>query len=176
MLTDRLRRGMSLFLLLIAASGHAAETATYTYDSLGRLTTVQTAGGPADGSTVSYQLDPAGNRTQHSSTRPTGSTPVSVNPPSSVTNATGVGVTLIVNVGSASAVGTVTFTEGGVFLGSAAVINGQATIILEDYPQGLHTITASYSGDSVHAPASATYQIRVQNLAWLPAVLNLLLE
>jgi YD repeat-containing protein len=99
-----MRWGMVVSLLWIAAGVHAAETATYTYDPLGRLTTVQTAGGPSDGSTVGYQYDPAGNRTQHSSTRPTGSTPVSVSPPRNVANASGAGVTIIVNVGSPSAI------------------------------------------------------------------------
>lgn len=165
------------FLWMGAASNvHAAETATFTYDELGRLTDAQTTGGVADGATVTYRYAAAGNRRSHSSTRPTGSKQVSVTPSSGVANVNSVGSTLVVNVGSLTAGGTVTFTEGGVFLGSAAVINGQATIILEGYPLGLHTITASYSGDSVHAPASSTYQIRVQNLAWLPAVLNLILE
>lgn len=176
MFTKRIISAFAFLLMGGASIVHAAETATYTYDALGRLRAVQTAGGVADGATVSYDYDAAGNRTQHGSIRPTGSQPVSVSPASGVAQVNSVGTTFVVNIGSATAGGTVTFTEGGVFLGSAAVINGQATIVLEGYPLGLHTITANYSGDSVHAPASATYQIRVLNLSWLPAVLNLILE
>jgi hypothetical protein len=71
--------------------------------------------------------------------------------------------------------GTVTFTENGVFLGSTSVANGEASIILEGYPKGVHTITASYSGDATHVAQTATFTIRVQDPR-LPAVLDLLLS
>ena len=43
----------------------ASETTTYTYDPLGRLKGVSTAGGPSNGVTVSTGFDPAGNRTNY---------------------------------------------------------------------------------------------------------------
>ena len=48
-------------LLPIEAFGQ--ETTTYTYDALGRVTTVQHSGGPADGTAATYSYDPASNRT-----------------------------------------------------------------------------------------------------------------
>lgn len=105
------------------------------------------------------------------------------NPPTSVTPArisvvasrTG-GVTLTVNVGGASPGGTVTFTEGGVVLGTAYVIDGRASIDVLGVALGSHTITATYSGDASHSENTVTFQVRVVNLDWLPAVLDLVLN
>ena len=44
------------------ATAFAGETITYTYDALGRLTGVATAGGPNAGTTIATTYDPAGNR------------------------------------------------------------------------------------------------------------------
>lgn len=46
----------------------AADTATYTYDNLGRLKTVTYA----NGTIISYSYDPAGNRTSVVTTCPSG--------------------------------------------------------------------------------------------------------
>lgn len=43
---------------------NASETATFTYDALGRLDTVSHSGGPASGVSSDYNYDAAGNRTQ----------------------------------------------------------------------------------------------------------------
>jgi hypothetical protein len=40
----------------------------------------------------------------------------------------------------------------------------------------MHTIMATYSGDSSNAPYSFTFTIKAQNLGWLPAVLEILLS
>jgi hypothetical protein len=40
----------------------------------------------------------------------------------------------------------------------------------------MHTITATYSGDANNAPTTHTFTIKVQNLSWLPAVLEILLS
>jgi YD repeat-containing protein len=87
--------------------------------------------------------------------------------------ATGIAVTVTVN-GTAPA-GTVTFYSGSTFLGTASVSGGTASFTLTNLPAGLHTITAVYSGDAVNAPSLVSLQVRVIP-AWLPAVLDLLLN
>lgn len=52
--------------LAVSAAATASETITYSYDALGRLVAVSTAGGPNDGTAASTLYDPAGNRTNYS--------------------------------------------------------------------------------------------------------------
>lgn len=54
----------ALALAVMPGAAIAAETATYTYDALGRLTAVSIAGGPAAGTNAGYTYDAAGNRSQ----------------------------------------------------------------------------------------------------------------
>lgn len=72
-MTDRMTRGknlpstgrmlaLGLFGALMAAPAIAAETTTYTYDALGRLTGSSVSGGPSSGVATALQYDPAGNR------------------------------------------------------------------------------------------------------------------
>lgn len=49
-------------------SAQAAETTTYTYDALGRVTGVSHSGGDNDGMATTLSYDPAGNRTQYAVT------------------------------------------------------------------------------------------------------------
>lgn len=51
--------------LAAPATAAGSETITYSYDALGRLIAVSTAGGPNDGTAVSTAYDPAGNRTSY---------------------------------------------------------------------------------------------------------------
>jgi YD repeat-containing protein len=95
---------------------------------------------------------------------------------SSVANVTSTGATLTANLSSSSATGTVTFTENGTFLGSTSVSGGRASIVLEGFPYGVHSITAYYSGDGTDWAQTTTFTIKALNLNWLPAVLNLLLQ
>lgn len=53
----------ALSFVLLASSAAASETTTYSYDALGRLATVRSSGGPADGQAVSTTYDASGNRT-----------------------------------------------------------------------------------------------------------------
>lgn len=53
---------------VLAAPLQAAETVSYTYDALGRLTTTTTSGGPASGIATGTGYDPAGNRTTYTVT------------------------------------------------------------------------------------------------------------
>ncbi len=146
----------------------AAESVSYTYDALGRLTKLQVAGGPKHGVQRSYVYDAANNRL--------GSGAITIAPPSSVSNVTSAGAVIGISVQGASSTGLVTFTENGTFLGSAYVQGGQASIVLEGFGLGTHTITASFSGDGINAPFSQVFTVKVQNLSWLPAVLQLLLS
>lgn len=168
----RTRIVMILAALAVCDSCYAQETISYTYDSLGRLKTARTAGGPSDGSQRVYAYDPTGNRASL-----VVGPGVTISAHGTVAPQTSTGVTLSVNItGSPAPTGTVTFTENGQFLGSASVSGGEVTVILEGYPLGSHTITASYSGDSGNAPYSFTFTVKVENLSWLPAVLQILLS
>jgi hypothetical protein len=156
---------------------HAAETATYTYDVHGRLTHVQASGGPANNVTRAYQYDATDNRTSLVVSGSSSSGTVTITAQGATANTTSVGVSLGVNIsGSPAPTGMVTFTENGIFLGSAFVYDGQASVLLEGFALGTHTIVAAYSGDGSNAPTTHTFTIKVQNLSWLPAVLEILLS
>lgn len=161
----------------VVGVAQADETTTYSYDSLGRLNKVEVSGGPGHNSVVHYGYDPAGNRLSYIVSGSTSNGSIAISPFGSTANITATGVVLGVRItGSPAPSGTVTFTENGIFLGSAFVYDGQASVILEGFSLGTHTITASYSGDSSNAPYVHTFTIKVQNLAWLPAVLDILLS
>ncbi len=153
---------------------YATQTVTYSYDALGRLTGTQILEGPGSGVVQSYQYDAAGNRLQETASAP-GQTAVSLSVPTSVALLSSTGITLTVNVSGATPGGTVPFTENGVFLGIATVVDGQASIQLEDLPTGAHSIKATYSGDGTYEPKVDTFSITVRDIRWLPAVLELLL-
>lgn len=163
--------------LCFIVSTQAAETATYTYDVFGRLRKVQVSGGPANAVERTFDYDATDNRTQIQVSGSSNSGTVSISASGAVANTTTAGVNLGVSItGARSPTGVVTFTENGVFLGSAFVSDGQARVFLEGFSLGIHTITASYSGDGVNSPFSHTFTIKVQNLSWLPAVLEILLS
>lgn len=149
---------------------YAGQTITYTYDALGRLVTVQTQGSTGNGMVQNFQFDGAGNRRGYQTLI---QVVLNMTP---VANLTSAGTTLTVDISNISATGTVTFTESGTFLGSASVSNGHATVILQGLSKGTHTIVASYSGDGADAAQTTTFIVKVQDLGWLPAVLQLLLH
>jgi hypothetical protein len=146
-----------------------AATTVYQYDELGRVTS---AG--YENVTVSYVYDAADNRTSKQSVA------IVPTPITSATNTVllhaSTGAVLTVSVGGTSPTGTVSFYVGTTFLGSAAVVGNTATIEVLDLPKGLHTITATYSGDGTNARSSLTLSINVIDIDWLPAVLDLLLQ
>jgi YD repeat-containing protein len=148
---------------------HANQTVNYTYDALGRLVGTQTQGGTGAGTTQVFQYDAAGNRTQYQALM---QITLSMNSP--MVNLTSTGATITVNLNSPSAGGTVTFSENGTVLGSTSVADGQATVILEGLSKGSQTITVNYSGDGADTAQTTTFTINVENLGWLPAVLQLL--
>lgn len=168
---------LGLTLLGLSSCSQAAESTTYTYDAAGRVNNVQIVGGPSTGVARTYVYDRVGNRKQLVATGAASGNAMTIGPTSNVANAVSGGVVLLVNVrGNGSPNGVVTFSENGVFLGSAYTFNNQASIFLEGLSLGMHTITVSYSGDASNEPYSRTFTIRVQNLSWLPGVLNLLLS
>ncbi len=161
----------------VSCAAYASQTVTYTYDALGRLKTTQIQGvGPQGNVATSYQYDAAGNRTTYTVSNALADTPVTLSMSNSVVNVTSAGAGIIVNVSDSTATGTLTLTENGVFLGSTWVASGQAGIILQGLPNGVHTITATYSGDGSHGAKTTTFTIKIQDIRWLPAVLDLLLH
>jgi hypothetical protein len=52
------------FSVLYATAVFGAETTTYVYDAKGRLVQVVKSGGPNNGTTTTYNLDKADNRTK----------------------------------------------------------------------------------------------------------------
>lgn len=161
----------------LGSSAVSADTTSYTYDALGRLRRIQQSDGPAGPVQLEYQYDASGNRTQYIVSGSSSSGTLTITPFGGGVYQSATGVTLGVNVsGSNAPTGTVSFTENGVFLGSTFVQNGQASIILEGFSVGTHTITVSYSGDTYNAPYSYTFVIKVYDLKWLPAVLEILLS
>ncbi len=120
--TTLLRALLAVAILLGGSSPALAESSSYTYDPLGRVLT-QT---DADGTTVTFSYDPAGNRTQRitsagSAHRPTaandnltatGSTPASIDPRTNDTDPNG--DTLSVTGASTPGHGTASFTSSSV--------------------------------------------------------------
>lgn len=160
----------------MTAPAHAQETATFSYDALGRLTKSQIQSGPESGVTESYSFDAVGNRTQYQVTGSSSPAAVTISMSSTTVNQNAAGTPLTVFFTGSSVSGTVSFTENGVFLGSTWVANGTASVILVGFSKGVHTITATYSGDGTHAAQTINFTIKVQDLRWLPAVLDLLLS
>ncbi|WP_399678705.1 Ig-like domain repeat protein, partial [Xenophilus sp.] len=63
--------------------------------------------------------------------------------------------------GLAPATGEVKFYSGATLLGTAAVINGQALLTLNDLPVGTSSIRAEYAGDALHAAATQTSSLSI---------------
>jgi len=70
-------------LVSIAAPAAASETITYTYDALGRLVAVARTGTVNNGASATYTYDPANNRTNVTTTAPTGGGMAAKRPPAS---------------------------------------------------------------------------------------------
>ncbi|SPE38469.1 hypothetical protein SBA3_2890014 [Candidatus Sulfopaludibacter sp. SbA3] len=68
----------------------------------------------------------------------------------------GSSVTFTATLTPSSASGTVQFTDSGVSLGTAAVVNGRATLSVANLGLGVHYIQAIYTGDSATAPGSSS--------------------
>lgn len=158
---------LALLAMMAVWQASSAATTTYKYDALGRISTV------TDGNAViRYIYDAAGNRTTKVAQ---GGAATSISLATTAVERNG-SVILKVTVGDASTIGTVSFYENGTFLGSAPVINGVATVELVGWTRGAHSILVSYSGDVSNAANSVSVPVKVVNLDWLPAVLEIMLN
>ncbi|MBA2953147.1 ExeM/NucH family extracellular endonuclease [Nocardioides sp. MAH-18] len=75
--------------------------------------------------------------------------------------------TVDVVVTPSGATGTVEVRSGSTVLGSAPVVGGHAQVVLpaRSLMPGQHTLTAAYSGDSAHLPATDTFTVTVAKAA-----------
>ena len=144
-----------------------AGTTTYKYDALGRVSSVTDGG-----AYIRYIYDAAGNRKDKIAQGGVATT-LSLSPQAIERRGS---VVLSVTVGGTAAIGSVSFYENGTLLGTAPVINGVATVELIGWTRGAHNIVVSYSGDVTNAANSISVPVRVVNLDWLPAVLEILLD
>lgn len=76
---------------LLSAAAFGANTVTYICDALGRLTNVQSSGGPSSGITRSYGYDATDNRTSFQSSGASSGGSVTITPTGAVANATSIG-------------------------------------------------------------------------------------
>jgi YD repeat-containing protein len=149
-----------------------AATTVYQYDALGRLTTV------SQGTTqTTYGFDPAGNRSGNSgrSSSSVTPTPISFAQSGSILEHKG-NVVLTANVGNSSTSGVVSFYDGSTLIGTAVLSNGVATLTVTSLSAGTHTITVAYAGSGSTPASSIATQVKIVNMDWLPAVLQLLLQ
>lgn len=158
------------------SSASASESATFSYDALGRLVKMQVTSGVRSGVEQGYSYDAAGNRTQVQSVGPINAQPTVITPASASVNVMGTTGALRVSLGGTSTTGSVAFYVDGMFMGTAEVIDGQARIILQGAAYGPHTVRATYSGDANHDPSTTTFTVTVRDLSWLPAVIDTLLS
>jgi YD repeat-containing protein len=165
---SKVQTSLAIVAVVMLCVDAGAGTTTYQYDALGRLALVTE--GPA---TVRYSYDPAGSRIQK---RTLGGAATTITMPSSTALEHGGSVVLKVNVGGTTAAGSVSFYESGSFIGSAIISNGVATVEIMGLARGSHTFTATYSGDVANAANSVTFPVKIVNLDWLPAVLEILMN
>ncbi len=71
-------------------------------------------------------------------------------------NNTAAGFQVAVTSSTGTPAGTVTFSDGPVSIGAVTLQNGSASFSTATLGLGSHTITATYSGDSLHSGATAT--------------------
>jgi uncharacterized protein YjdB len=67
----------------------------------------------------------------------------------------GQSVTLTASITPPLATGTITFKEGSQVLGTAAIVNGVASIALSSFSIGTHQIFAVYGGNSAYPPSTS---------------------
>jgi hypothetical protein len=75
----------------------------------------------------------------------------------------------VVNPGSGTPSGSVTFLDGGTALGTVSLSNGQAALTLSNLCVGTHSITAAYSGNVDYQNSTSSAVSQVVNGSSLPA-------
>ena len=153
----------------------SAETTTYTYNALGRLTNMSVSSGVANGVQQAFSYDGSGNVKSQQTLGPLNPRPVTITPTSAV-GLTGTAATLSVALSGASPGGTVSFRLGEQYVGSAVISSGRASIRVTGLTPGTYTVTVTYAGDASNDPKTFTYTTTVRDISWLPAILNLLLQ
>jgi hypothetical protein len=95
-----------------------------------------------------------------------------VNPsPSAVNQGITLTATVVSDTGGPTPTGTVEFRAFANILGSANLVNGQATLIVSNLPAGIYDLTANYTGDPNYAPSrSGTKQHTVNKAATTTAL------
>jgi hypothetical protein len=87
---------------------------------------------------------------------------LSVSPNSSVYGQNAILTAILTATTGGAPTGTVEFTEGSTTLGTGTISGGSATFVVGTLLVGSHSITATYEGDSSHAPgANSTAQLTV---------------
>lgn len=154
----------------------ATETTTFTYDTLGRLKTSVVTGGTRHGVQQTFKYDNANNRTELSTVSASSLLSPTITPSSTTVGFMGPGRGVFsINLGTGVG-GSAEFFVDGAFAGSVNIVNGQARLALPNLAPGDYTITVNFSGDATHNPASSTFQVKLRDLSWLPAVLQLITE
>ncbi len=77
-------------------------------------------------------------------------------------------VTLTATISPSSASGTVQFLDGGTLLGTANIASGSAYLTTSALTQGVHSITAVYSGDATNS--TSTSSVLTQTVRQVPTV------
>lgn len=157
-------------LLVTSGAIAQAESTTYSYDALGRLVRIVDS---QSGRRQSYQYDAAGNRLQ---SKQSISAVNGVIPVGTTLNSINGSTTLSVSVGGPLASGMVTFYFNGVYAGVAPVIDGVAQIVFQGMQLGSYTVRAVYEGDGHYDSATSEFIVKIKELSWLPAVLDLILD
>jgi len=154
----------------------ADETVTYTYNALGRVTDMSTSGGVANGVRQKFSYDSGGNLTFQQTFGPLSPRSVAISPTTTNVAAMGSSTRFAVTLSGASPGGSVTFRIDERYVGSAVINNGRASIRVTGLGPGTYTVTATYAGDISNDPVKYTYTVKVRDLSWLPAVLELMLH
>jgi len=95
-------------------------------------------------------------------------TPTTVALRGTPTTAVGVNVALTATLTPPTTTGTVTFTDGNTPITSCAAVpvtSGSATCVTTFTTAGPHTVTATYTGDSLNTPSSTTTPLTVDPIA-----------
>jgi hypothetical protein len=69
----------------------------------------------------------------------------------------------VISAAPGGATGTVTFKNGGVWLGKATLSGGTATLTTAKLPVGTFSITATYDGDAQSGKSTSTALSQVVN-------------
>jgi len=128
-----------------ASIGAGYATLNYTFTSVGTYSLTAEYGGDTNNtasSSAAYALD----------VKQPSSTTLSATPTSLLA---GQFVTLSATVTATTPIGTVTFKDGVTTLGTTALTSGTATLSYAFATAGVHSLTATYGGDTINVPSTS---------------------